>query len=130
MLCSGFPKNGKWKKGVHPLNEGKDWGKVECKTDDECANERKEGGRCFRDCKDGYCDAIQVRCKRPGIWTVKGKIGEAVKVDESDNKDWAKVECKTLDDCKHVSEKGAKCYRRCDDGYCDANEVSCSGPMP
>merc|ERR1711974_319 len=66
----------------------------------------------------------------PGKWAVKGKEGKAVQVDESDNKDWEKVECKRAGDCKYVSEKGSKCYRECDGGYCDANEVSCSGPKP
>ena len=120
-MCAGFPRNGKGKKGFH-LNEGKDWAKVECKTDDDCKI-KKGREKCSTDCKDGHCNAKKVSCSQSGPPLRHFKVTKEKGLDESDNKDWSKVKCKTRRDCKYISEKWGECRRGCDDGYCKANDI-------
>ena len=59
-VYTGFSRNGQGTRDDSLDNpDGKDWTKVKCKTDepfsDDCKYDIEQGGRCTRDCHNGYC---------------------------------------------------------------------------
>ena len=56
-VYTGFPRNGQGKRDESLDNpDGKDWSKIECETEDDCKyDDIERGGRCTRDCDNGYC---------------------------------------------------------------------------
>ena len=61
---TGFSRNGQGTRDDSLDNpDGKDWTKVKCKTEDDCRYD-VEGGRCTRDCDNGYCSGFKVSCSQ------------------------------------------------------------------